>query len=153
MVSSLVKAQMEFSESHGRLLSRIYASGYGVQAGEMLRTRIMAILYSMSLSERGRVKGLLISDWPELAASIGDPAMGRGSITSLHQDRLAVDYTLRKLIRDDLGRIVDATLVVDTEEYRPFGDFWKSIDPENAWGGDFSFADVGHFSRSYMGRR
>lgn len=152
-MSSLVKAQIEFSECHGRLLSRIYATGYGVQSGELLRTRVQALLYSMTLAERRRVTSLLISEWPDLAEAIADPHMGRGSSTSLHLDRLAVDYTLRRLVRNDLGEVTDAILVVDNAEYEPFGQFWKSLHPNNAWGGDFTFADVGHFSRMYMGRK
>jgi hypothetical protein len=36
----------------------------------------------------------------------------------------------------------------DTEAYSLLGEFWKAIDPDNVWGGDWSsFPDGNHFER------
>ena len=63
---------------------------------------------------------------------------------SLHSLRLAVDLNL----------IVDGELV--TKEHGiwdKLGIFWKGVRIGNAWGGDFSSADYGHFSREHGGKK
>ena len=48
----------------------------------------------------------------------------------------------------DLYFMVDGALVYDIEKLRPLGDYWKSLDPKNDWGGFWkSFKDVPHFER------
>ena len=47
---------------------------------------------------------------------------------SKHQDKLALDISL----------YVTGIYITDKELYRPIGEFWKSLDPLNRWGGDFS---------------
>lgn len=61
---------------------------------------------------------------------------GIGIVHSLHSARLAVDFNLFK------GGVY-TTL---TDDYRPLGEYWKSLDPLNCWGGDFSKPDGNHFS-------
>lgn len=31
----------------------------------------------------------------------------------------------------------DGSLASTVDDYKPLGDFWKSLDPRNRWGGDF----------------
>ena len=53
---------------------------------------------------------------------------------SKHLDRLAIDLNL----------FVDGEYKTDKENYREFGEFWKSLDPECVWGGDWGW-DANHF--------
>ncbi len=50
---------------------------------------------------------------------------GSGIANSLHTLRLAVDLQLFK----------DGNYLTDSEAYRPLGEFWKTLDPDCAWGG------------------
>lgn len=67
---------------------------------------------------------------------------GTGIANSLHCDRLAIDLNLFK----------DGKYLTDSEAWRPFGEFWKSLDPDCRWGGDFTRPDGNHFSLAYGGR-
>ncbi len=79
---------------------------------------------------------------PEFAAMYAK--MKKGIPKSLHELRLALDLNLFR----------DGVYLTDTESYRPLGDHWKSLRPENAWGGDFQlYPDGNHFSRAWEGRR
>ena len=53
---------------------------------------------------------------------------------SKHLDRLAIDLNL----------FVNGEYKTATEDYRPLGEFWKLLDPECVWGGDWGF-DGNHF--------
>lgn len=68
---------------------------------------------------------------------------GSGIANSLHTERLAVDLNLFK----------DGIFQTELESYRPLGDYWKTLDPDCAWGGDFTKPDADHFSLSYNGIR
>lgn len=65
--------------------------------------------------------------------------MGRSrTMNSQHLSRLAIDLVLRK------GDTICATV----EDFRPLGDYWCSLRPENEWGGNWrSFKDAPHFQR------
>lgn len=81
---------------------------------------------------------------PEFAAMYAE--MKKGIANSLHELRLAVDLNLFR----------DGVYLTKTEDYKPLGDHWKSLRPENAWGGDFqppTVPDGNHFSRAWEGRR
>ena len=58
-----------------------------------------------------------------------------------HGDRLAKDYNIW----------VGDMLTYEKVLLMPIGAYWKSLDPENIWGGDFRVPngewDVGHFER------
>jgi hypothetical protein len=62
---------------------------------------------------------------------------GIGIAKSLHCDRLAIDLNLFDS---------SAAYCMDKESYQQFGDYWKSLDPANRWGGDFKrLVDSNHF--------
>lgn len=70
-------------------------------------------------------------------------AHGLGIQNSLHRERLAIDL----LFTDPEG--VD----LDTKEgVEPIGAYWKSLDPDCRWGGDFPRLDIWHFSLAFGGR-
>jgi hypothetical protein len=66
---------------------------------------------------------------------------------SLHQDRLA----------GDLNLFIDGKYITDTSKYKPLGEYWVSLHPDNRWGGDWDkdgdhkderFSDGNHFEMS-----
>ncbi len=68
---------------------------------------------------------------------------GSGIANSLHTQRLAVDLQLFK----------SGAYLTDPSAYAPLGEFWKTLDPDCAWGGNFKSVDANHFSLSYNGVR
>ena len=61
---------------------------------------------------------------------------------SLHYSGLAIDVGIYK----------DGNYLDKTEDYKFAGDYWKSLDPDFRWGGDFLFPDGNHFSIAYQGK-
>ncbi len=58
------------------------------------------------------------------------------TLNSKHVHRLAGDLLLFR----------NGAYVQDGKEYAPLGAYWKSLDPHNVWGGDWSsLHDYGHF--------
>lgn len=68
-------------------------------------------------------------------------ANGSGIVHSLHLIRLAVDLNLFK----------DGVNLTSLEDYRPLGEYWKTLDPLCRWGGDFQRVDADHFSITFQG--
>ena len=67
-------------------------------------------------------------------------ASGKGIINSQHCKKLAVDINL--FIRKD----DKYALSNNKEDYREAGEYWKSLNTKNRWGGDFkSLNDPYHF--------
>jgi len=61
---------------------------------------------------------------------------GYGHSRSFHKTRLAMDLNLFK----------DGEYLSDTDDHRFLGEHWKSLHPDNTWGGDFRNADGNHYS-------
>jgi len=70
-----------------------------------------------------------------------DTVGGKGISRSLHIQGLAFDMNLI---------LKDGTLAETIEDYRPLGNYWKTLHPENRWGGDFTHPrpDADHFERN-----
>ncbi len=69
---------------------------------------------------------------------------GSGIANSLHTLRLAIDLQLFK----------DGIYLTDSTAYKTLGEYWKTLDPDASWGGDFhSRPDGNHFSLSWGGIR
>lgn len=66
---------------------------------------------------------------------------GKGIKNSAHCKKLAVD----------LFRYKNGTISWKRSDYEALGAYWKSLSPENAWGGDFKNRDCVHFSRAHKG--
>jgi hypothetical protein len=47
----------------------------------------------------------------------------------------------------------DGVWLTDSASYQPLGDYWKTLDPDCAWGGDFTKHDGDHFSLAWKGVR
>ena len=56
------------------------------------------------------------------------------TMNSKHLKCLAIDINLFK----------SGKYLTETPDYKPLGDYWKSLDPECVWGGDWGW-DGGHF--------
>lgn len=77
---------------------------------------------------------------PEQAAM--NARKGTGIAESLHTKRLAVDFNLFR----------NGQWLSLSEQHRPLGEYWKSLDPANRWGGDFKTRpDGNHYSYSWGG--
>ena len=87
--------------------------------------------YELTFSEAYRT--------PEQAAL--NAKKGSGVSNSLHTQRLAIDLNL----------FVNGEYKTDTESHKPLGDYWKSLDPEARWGGDFTKPDGNHYSLEHNG--
>lgn len=87
--------------------------------------------YELTFSEAYRT--------PEQAAL--NAQKGSGIRNSLHTKRLAVDLNLFK----------DGVYKTLSQDYKPLGDYWKTLDPLCRWGGDFSKPDGNHFSMEHEG--
>ena len=67
---------------------------------------------------------------------------GSGISKSLHTQRLAIDLNL----------FINGAYIMNSESYAPLGAYWKSLDPDCCWGGDFtSHPDGNHFSLTFGG--
>jgi hypothetical protein len=62
---------------------------------------------------------------------------------SCHYVRLAADLNL----------FVDGTYITGAHPaWYAIGDYWKSLSPDNRWGGDFQSGDYNHVSVEWQGR-
>lgn len=75
----------------------------------------------------------------------GYRADGHGHMRgSLHYSRLAQDLNLF---------IGDQWIHSDHPAWHELGKYWLSLDPEAAWGGEFSSVDLNHFSIEHGGKK
>lgn len=75
-------------------------------------------------------------------AANANAASGAGIAHSLHILSLAIDLSLFK----------DGNYLSDSGSYAELGAFWKQLDPDCCWGGDFhDRVDADHFSITYQG--
>lgn len=75
------------------------------------------------------------------AEADANAASGAGIVHSLHLIKLAVDLALFK----------DGVNLTAKEDFQPLGDYWKSLDQQCCWGGDFHSPDSDHFSITWQG--
>ena len=81
---------------------------------------------------------------PEEAARLA--RIGRGIKTSLHCQRLAIDFNL----------FIDGIYQTSSEAFKPLGEWWEMQSTNGytcCWGGRFKRADGNHFSIEHGGRR
>lgn len=68
---------------------------------------------------------------------------GSGISNSLHCQRLAIDLHLFK----------DGRYITGSEGHSELGRWWKDLNPDHRWGGDFAARDYNHYSLSPDGKR
>ena len=66
---------------------------------------------------------------------------GKGIKNSVHTKKLAVD----------IFRYKDGTITWNHDDYQELGDYWKSLDDDARFGGDFRNRDSVHFSFIHNG--
>lgn len=66
---------------------------------------------------------------------------GVGIANSLHTKRLAIDLNLFQ----------GNKYLTDSVSYGWAGDYWRTLNPLNRWGGDFTRPDGNHFSMEHEG--
>jgi hypothetical protein len=76
-----------------------------------------------------------------MTQAVANSRSGAGIKNSLHLVRLAIDLNLFK----------DGIYQPDSAAHAPLGEFWKSLHPDNRWGGDFSKPDGNHYSMTHEG--
>lgn len=135
---SLSSLQRAFARCLASLEAKILADGFEYTLGEGYRTPEQAAINSLTLLDRSRVAQLLEGKYPGLAAAIG-ASSSHGIKNSEHTRKLAQDLNLFK----------GGEFLVKPEDYRPFGEWWKTQHPLARFGGDFG--DYDHFSFEYQG--
>ena len=60
-------------------------------------------------------------------------------VGSKHYSRLAIDLNLFK----------DGNYLAESEDHKPLGEFWESLDPLCVWGGSFSNKDGNHYQYTH----
>lgn len=75
------------------------------------------------------------------AQALANAKSGAGIAHSLHLIKLAVD----------LNAFKDGLFLKNIEDYRPLGNYWKSLHELACWGGDFHSPDADHFSITFNG--
>lgn len=111
-VTTLGQKQRKFTRMIADLIVHAYSIGYELTFAEAYRT-------------------------PEQAAL--NAKAGKGISTSLHLDRLAVDFNLFR----------NGKYLTQTEDHRALGEYWESIG--GTWGG--RFGDGNHYSLTHGGRK
>ena len=77
---------------------------------------------------------------PRVHGAVGEKK-SYSSASSLHKERLAVDFNLFK----------DGKFLTSSEDHRPLGEYWERLG--GAWGGRFSSPDGNHYSLEHNGRK
>ena len=121
---SLRKKQSEFVCKVGLLIQKAYDLGYELTFGDAY-----AWVNELRLGKLPFVSDLDEDEYEELIHVI----LGH-SKKSFHPDRLAIDLNLFK----------DGKYLMETEDHRPLGEYWKSLG--GTWGGDFKRKDGNHYS-------
>ena len=69
---------------------------------------------------------------------------------SLHYERLAIDLNIhvKEPVPDPPGYFKWRYVKGEHWLWGDLGTYWKSLDPQNRWGGDFDSVDLNHFSRA-----
>lgn len=117
---TLLQTQIAFTKLLPRLINFCFERNYEAVAGELFRPKETVQIYA---------------------------AQGRGSKTSVHPEKLALDLSL----------FINGNLLTKTESYQEVGEYWESLGTEEVktvWGGRFqSRPDGNHFSVEWQGRK
>ena len=110
---TLGQKQRAFTQMIAQLIDFAYANGYELTFGDAYRD-------------------------PRVHGAVGEKK-SYSSASSLHKERLAVDFNLFR----------DGKFLARTDDHRQLGEYWESIG--GAWGGRFSSPDGNHYSMEWNG--
>lgn len=117
-----------------KLVLKAVSLGIDFRPGEGVRTQLQA--WANSLPPKTTITGGT-EDNKEF--HFWETVGGVGKSQSLHLSKLAYDLSIIK----------NGKISQDIEDYRALGDYWKSLDPKNRWGGEFTTrSDPFHFERN-----
>lgn len=124
---TLGQQQELFASLLPRLIDKAHELGYEVRIGDTLAVDLH-LAYSILCRELGPKHEYTLKIKQALHSK-----------TSAHYEKRAIDLNLMR----------SGKLVLDSEEHRPLGEFWKSLHPLCGWGGDFKKPDGNHY---FVGR-
>lgn len=139
---SLIKYQNLFILDVARLIMKSVEFGVVLTAGELYRTETQAWINSLPQNSN-----LTAIDPDGQKYIYSKPAGGVGIYLSSHRNRLAVDFNFFILNQDGIYELLQNR---NDERIIELGKFWKSLDPQNFWGGDFRKIDIYHFERKII---
>lgn len=116
--------QSIFILNFAKLIIWAFENGFEVTAGELFRTQDQQMLYFEGYT--------LIKAGSNVRLAKVSPKSK--TMFSKHREKLA----------GDLNLFINGEYQVNTSAYTPLGEYWKSLHPENVWGGDWGW-DANHF--------
>ena len=126
MAMGLSDRQFEFLKDVAKLIVWADANGFKLTEGEGYRTVDQQRLYYHGFEVAEINGGLVLRPAPKRSKTMN----------SKHLQRMAHDFNV----------FVDGEYTNDVEKIRPLGEYWKSLDEDNVWGGDWGW-DPGHFQK------
>lgn len=130
---SLSEKQGEFTKNVAALIVwATFQEGYRVRLREVTRTNAQQRLYYYGI--RLTVQHQKGETVYSIAQS--DALKKTKTKRSAHMRHLACDMVLD----------IDGVYQTESEAYAPLGEYWKTLHPDNIWGGDWkSYPDGNHF--------
>lgn len=139
---TLGEKQRDFPVLLAALISWAYAEGYEITLGEAYRSDEQAAINALGVAGRSNLADVAWrAGFHQFATALSNNGKNNGIAMSLHQARLAIDLNVFK----------GGVYLTKSEDYKPLGDKWKSLDVDARWGGDFSSPDGNHFSLTHGG--
>lgn len=131
---TLVDQQWKFLQHVAALIDFAATKGMVLTGDELERSEVEAYINSCPAGS-----SLTITSPTGESFHFAEAVGGKGIAKSLHRQRLAIDLNL----------IIDGALARTVDDYRPLGEYWESLDPQNRWGGKFVHPrpDADHFER------
>lgn len=139
---TLGQKQERFALAVAQWVVAIYALGYRVRLGEVLRSDEQAEINALGTNGREKLAALIEGAFPALAAKVRNNT-GSGIRNSLHEFKLALDANLfyaGQWISDGAS-----------PHWVKVGEMWEAAGADHYWGG--RFGDGNHISIGYMGKK
>lgn len=144
---SLSAARCVFTRCLGKLLVEADRLGYEIAIDETKRTDVAAkwnASHCRVWSAGFRCEQTMEAKIHQEGSAGNHAFKPIGVLLSTHRDGLASDIIIYFAGKPSSDRAL----------FEPLGAYWKNLHPELRWGGDFKgFADLGHFSHEWQGRK
>jgi len=130
----LVSKQNEFLTHVALLILQAQDMGFEVTGGDLYRANELQLVYFHGKQVIEQDNSIVLKDRSRRSKTMN----------SKHLKRLAIDLNFFKngVYINGLDKIIVK------KHLQPIGDYWKSLHPDNEWGGNWkSFFDSPHFER------